>query len=261
MMVIITSEHHDIITRAVRDMYTAVAREPHHEFHFPTGRRALKHVGYPEEELQDLPAEAVESFAGVGYPFAADVIRKGDVVLDIGSGSGTDVLIAARKVGSEGKALGLDMTEAMREKARANARRLRLDHVRILEGTAEEIPLADGSVDVITSNGVINLVPDKAQAAGEIHRVLRPGGRLQVADIVVRTQPSAECRSKPRLWAECIVGATTTDQYLQTFREAGFDQVEPLSSLDYFRASRSKATRKTAADFGAHTIVFRAMRH
>lgn len=257
-MVVITSEHRDIIIDAVKDMYTAVAHTPEREYHFPTGRRACTHVGYPVDLLDRLPEEAVESFAGVGYPFAAGVIRPGDVVLDIGSGSGTDLLIAATLVGGEGRALGLDMTAAMREKAAANARRMGLSHVELLDGSAEEIPLPDASVDVVTTNGVLNLVPDKARAAREIRRVLRPGGRLQLADIVVTDEPSARCRSNPQLWAECIVGATTTDDYVDLFREAGLQPVETLSTLDYFSASRSDSTRKTAAGFGAHTVVLRA---
>jgi arsenite methyltransferase len=257
-MVVITTDQRDVIFDAVRAMYTSVADEPQAEFHFPTGRRACDYVGYPAAMLEPLPAAAVESFAGVGHPFSADVIREGDVVLDIGSGSGTDVLIAALMVGPNGRAIGLDMTQAMREKAQANARALGVDNVEIIDGNAESIPLPDESVDVVTSNGVINLVPDKSAVAREIHRVLRPGGRVQIADIVVGTVPSQECRSNPQLWAECIVGATTADDYLNTFRDAGLEDVEQLSGLDYFAASSSESTRRTAGGFQAHSIVMRA---
>jgi arsenite methyltransferase len=112
-------------------------------------------------------------------------------------------------------------------------------------------------VDVVTSNGVINLVPDKAAAAREIARVLKPGGRFQIADIVVKDLPSDECRAKPQLWAECIVGATTEADYVGTFRSAGLEAVERLGDLDYFAASTSESTRKTASGFGAHSIVIR----
>jgi arsenite methyltransferase len=256
-MVVVTSEQRDVLFEAVRDMYTAVAEHPDQEFHFPTGRRACEYVGYPTGLLARVPAAAVESFAGVGYPFAADVIGPGDVVLDIGSGSGTDLLVAALLTGGEGRAIGLDMTEAMRRKAAANARTAGLENVELIDGNAESIPLPDASVDVVTSNGVINLVPDKAAAAREIVRVLKPGGRIQIADIVVRDLPSDECRAKPQLWAECIVGATTEDEYLQTFQAAGLDQVERLDELDYFAASTSESTRKTAHGFGAHSVVIR----
>jgi arsenite methyltransferase len=257
-MVVITSARRDIILDAVRAMYTAVADQPAAEYHFPTGRRACEYVGYPADELDRVPPAAVESFAGVGYPFAADGIRPGDRVLDVGSGSGTDLILAALRVGPGGHSTGLDMTEAMRRKAAANARAAGLGNVELVEGDAERIPLPDGAVDVVTSNGVLNLVPDKATAVREIYRVLRPGGRVQIADIVVRDLPSAACRAQPQLWAECIVGATTLGDYLDTFRAAGFEAVERLHELDYFAASSSASTRRTAAGFGAHAIVLRA---
>jgi arsenite methyltransferase len=257
-MVVITADHRDVIFDAVRDMYTAVAERPGDEYHFPTGRSACTWVGYPADVLDRLPQEAVESFAGVGYPFAADVIGTGETVLDIGSGSGTDLLAAALAVGPRGRAIGLDMTAAMRSKAAASARKLGATNVELVDGNAEDIPLPDASVDVVTSNGVLNLVPDKAAAVAGIHRVLRAGGRVQIADIVVRDLPSDACRASPQLWAECIVGATTENQYLELFRAAGFEAVERLSELDYFAASSSESTRRTAGGFGAHSIVMRA---
>lgn len=257
-MVVITTNQRDVIFDAVRAMYTAVATAPDRGFHFPTGRRACEYVGYPAEDLDAIPATAVESFAGVGYPFEAGVIHAGDVVLDIGSGSGTDALIASLRVGPSGRVIGLDMTQAMREKLMANAVRLAARNIDVVEGNAEEIPLPDASVSVVTSNGVLNLVPDKPKAIREIFRVLGPGGRVQIADIVVETLPSAACRAQPQLWAECIVGATSKEDYLDTFRAAGFGAVEVLGELDYFRASPSEETRKVAASFNAHTIVFRA---
>jgi arsenite methyltransferase len=259
-MVVITSDQRDVLFDAVRAMYTAVADRPEDEFHFPTGRRACEFVGYPASLVDRLPTGAVESFAGVGYPFAADAIREADVVLDIGSGSGTDLLLSALLTGPAGQAIGLDMTAAMRRKAQANARTAGLHNVELLDGNAEQIPLPDESVDVVTSNGVINLVPDKAAAVAEIYRVLRPAGRVQIADIVVRDLPSDACRANPQLWAECIVGATTETSYLDTFRAAGFREVQRLSRLDYFAASTSDSTRNTAAGFGAHSIVMRAQK-
>lgn len=259
-MVVITSDQRDVILDAVRVMYTAVADQPGRTFHFPTGRPACEFVGYPAEQLDRIPATAVESFAGVGYPFAAEVIADGDTVLDVGSGSGTDLLLAALLTGPGGRVIGLDMTAAMRRKCLANARALGLDNVEVLEGNAESIPLPDASVDVVTSNGVINLVPDKNAAVGEMFRVLRPGGRVQLADIVVRNLPSNECRAQPQLWAECIVGATTEEDYVDKFRRAGFTDVHRLRSLDYFAASSSESTRRTAGGFGAHSVVLRAAR-
>ncbi|MGH7570207.1 MAG: methyltransferase domain-containing protein [Gemmatimonadales bacterium] len=259
-MVVITSNQREVIFDAVRAMYTAVATSPQQAFHFPTGRRACAYVGYPADQLDRLPPSAVESFAGVGYPFAAGVIRPGDVVLDVGSGSGTDALLAALVVAPEGRVYGLDMTPAMRAKLRRNAETLGMRNVELLDGNAEDIPLPDASVTVVTSNGVINLVPDKPRAVAEIFRVLQPSGRVQIADIVVETLPSNACRAQPQLWAECIVGATTEVDYLETFRQAGFENVELVSRQDYFAASSSAETRQVAAGFGAHAVVFRAVK-
>lgn len=259
-MVAILSNQRDVILNAVRAMYTDVATNPTREFHFPTGRRACEFVGYPASQLDAIPLAAVESFAGVGYPFAADVIRAGETVLDIGSGSGTDVLIASQLVGARGKVVGLDMTEAMRDKLRSTLSAIGAANVDVLEGNAEELPLPDAFVDVVTSNGVLNLVPEKAEAIREIARVLKPGGRLQLSDIVVGSLPSDACRAQPDLWAECIVGATREDEYVHLLRDAGFGTVDVLKRFDYFSASASAETRKVAASFEAHAIVLRALK-
>ena len=259
-MVAILSNQRDVILDAVRAMYTAVATTPEKRFHFPSGRRACEFVGYPAELLDAVPATALESFAGVGYPFAADVVRPGDFVLDIGSGSGTDVLIASRLVGPAGKVYALDMTEAMRDKLRATAELAGAANVEILDAQAEQIPLPDASVDVVTSNGVLNLVPDKPRAVAEIYRVLRPGGRVQIADIVLATPPSEACRSRPELWAECVVGATTESSFLELLRAVGFADVDLLRHVDYFAGSPSVETRRVAASFGAQAAVMRAVK-
>lgn len=257
-MVVVTSENRDVILDAVQKMYTDVARDPGRGYHFPTGRGACEFEGYPAALLDPLPRAALDSYAGVAFPFQADVIQEGDTVLDIGSGSGTDALIAAGLVGSAGKVYGLDMTPAMRERLRDNARDMGAAHVQPLEGDAEAIPLPDQSVDVVTTNGVLNLVPDKPAAVGEIFRVLRPGGRVQVADIVLGDDPSDACRAKPELWAECIVGATKEDEYLDLFRAQGFQDVEVLDRVDYFSRSPSESTRALAGDLGARAIVLKA---
>lgn len=257
-MVVVTSNQREIIFGAVQAMYTTVASAPGQEFHFPTGRRACELVGYPGAQLDDVLPGAVESFAGVGYPFQADVIRAGDRVLDVGSGSGTDALIASRLVGPHGMVIGLDMTEAMRRKLEANVARAGATNVRVIEGNAEAIPLPEAAVGVVTTNGVINLVPDKAAAIREIYRVLAPGGRVQLADIVVDALPSEACRAKPQLWAECIVGATSEADYLGLFALAGFRDVDVLARHDYFAGSTSAETRKVASSFGAHAFVLRA---
>jgi len=250
------SHKKEFIFKAVDEMYTDVASHPDTVFHFPTGRWACLFVGYPANQLDDLPAEATESFAGVGYPFEADVIRPGDTVLDIGSGSGTDALIAAMLTGPQGAVYGLDMTRAMREKLQRIVAARKIGHVRVIEGNAEQIPLPDASIDVVTSNGVLNLVPDKPAAFGEIARVLKPGGRLQIADIALRVPVSDQSRADPRLWAECVVGAITEDDYVSLLRAAGLS-VEVFHDMDYFAGSVNASTRRAAHALGAHAIVMR----
>jgi len=250
------SHKKEFIFKAVDEMYTDVASHPDTVFHFPTGRSACLFVGYPANQLDGLPAEATESFAGVGYPFAADVIRPGDTVLDIGSGSGTDALIAAMLTGPSGVVYGLDMTRAMREKLQRIVAARKIGQVRVLEGNAEQIPLPDASIDVVTSNGVLNLVPDKPAAFGEIARVLKPGGRLQIADIALRVPVSDQSRADPKLWAECVVGAITEDDYVSLLRAEGLS-VEVFHDMDYFAGSVNASTRRAAHSLGAHAIVMR----
>ncbi|HLE54287.1 MAG TPA: methyltransferase domain-containing protein [Thermoplasmata archaeon] len=247
-----------IVTAAVQHLYTEVAQEPRKEYHFPLGLEALRFVGYPEADLKELPATATESFAGVGYPFATRSIRSGDTVLDIGSGSGTDVLYASLKVGPKGRVMGLDFTPAMIAKARANIERMGAKQVTIVEGNATKIPLPDASVDVVTSNGVLNLVPDKPAAFREIFRVLKPAGRLQLADIVVQEDVGAVCGLNPQLWADCIGGAAVEAEYLQTIHDAGFEDVEVVKRVDYFSKSSSDSTKRITKSFGAESVVLSA---
>lgn len=253
-MVAIFGFSRDKILAAVQDMYTAVATTPDRPFHFPVGRDACRQVGYPAELLDDVPDAALESFAGVGYPFRAGAIRPGQDVLDVGSGSGTDALIAARLVGREGRVWALDMTPAMVRKLRDLVARVGARNVEVVEGSAEAIPLPDASVDVVTSNGMLNLVPDKRRAIAEIFRVLRPGGRAQIADVVIRRPVTRDCKADPKLWAECVVGATVDEDYLALFRDAGFERVSVLRDHDYFSLSRSPETRDVAHRFGARAI-------
>src|SRR3989442_7311497 len=247
-----------IITKAVQSLYTEVATRPDKGNHFPLGLEALRYVGYPEEDLRKLPPTATESFAGVGYPHAANAIHPGETVLDIGSGSGTDVLFASLKTGPSGKVYGLDITPAMIAKARGNIERIGAKNIEILAGDATDIPLPDSSVDVVTSNGVLNLVPDKVAAFAEIHRVLRPGGRLQLADIVVQEDVGTVCGLNPQLWADCIGGAAVETEYLETIKSAGFSDVRVLKRLDYFAKSASESTRRITKSFGAESVVVAA---
>lgn len=243
------------VLNAVQQMYEGVAANPEKGFHFPTGRTSCLNLGYPKEELDNIPEEAVESFAGVGYPFLADVIKPRDTVLDIGSGSGVDVFIAKHKTGEEGMVYGIDMTPAMIEKARKNIEIANADRIQIIEGQADDIPLAGSKIDVVTSNGVINLVPDKKKAFEEIYRILKPGGYIQISDIVLTKPVSEKSKANAQLWAECIVGADPVSDYLDTIRSAGFKNVTVIDRLDYFARSSNESTKKAAKDLGAHTVV------
>ena len=243
---------------AVQDMYSEVAACPTKGFHFPVGRPACEYAGYPTTELDSIPATAVESFAGVGYPFSANVIRKGNIVCDIGAGAGTDILIAALKTGPTGKVYGIDFTDAMLEKATESIRMAGLDNVSVMKGEAESIPLPDGSVDVVTTNGVLNLVPDKSIALQEIRRILKHEGSIQISDIVLGRDLSEKSRNNPQLWAECIVGAMPEDRYLELIRNAGFTDVLVLNRTDYFEKSSSNATKDVARQYGAIAITLSA---
>lgn len=243
---------------AVKEMYTEVAACPSKGFHFPTGRPACEYVGYPKSELDAIPATALESFAGVGYPFATRVIERGNVVVDIGSGSGTDVINAAMIVGSEGRVYGIDMTDEMIEKAKRNISKAGLSNAEIKASNAESLPFPDSSVDVVTSNGVLNLVPDKTAAFREIFRILKTGGRIQISDIVLASEISEKSKANPQLWAECIVGAVPEEAYLSLLREAGFTDLKVIDRLEYFDGSSSESTKKAARQFGATSITLTA---
>ncbi len=167
----------------VKSKYREVARNPHGDYHFHTGRRAARRLGYRPDQFESMPDAAVESFAGVANPFSLRALQPGEKVLDAGSGAGFDCFIAAQQVGPTGRVIGVDMLDAMLEKARATARSMNLQNVEFREGLLEKMPVEDCWADVVISNGVINLCPDKQQALSEIWRVLRPGGWLQFADI------------------------------------------------------------------------------
>ena len=185
----------------VSNIYARVASHPDDKFHFHRGPvYAAEFLGYAAQELAALPPEATASFAGVGNPQAIAALNPGETVVDIGCGAGMDLLLAARQVGPQGKAIGVDMTDAMIERASRAARLAELHNVEVRKGDATELPLADASVDVVISNGVLNLVPEKEMAFREIARVLRPGGRLQIADIVVENELSEDIRNNIELW-------------------------------------------------------------
>lgn len=185
----------------VAEKYAEVAERPDAEHHFHTGRRALDHLGYPRELVEGLPEQAAEAFSGVANLYHWDQPEPGERVVDVGSGAGTDALIAARAVGPDGAVVGVDMNEPMLERARRAADAAGLENAEFRQGLAEELPVEDGWADRVISNGVLNLVPDKPAAYGEIYRVLRPGGRLRVSDICVEEEVPEGAKADVDLWA------------------------------------------------------------
>jgi SAM-dependent methyltransferase len=190
----------DVLREEIQKTYTDVATDAAQEFIFPTGRSWARELGYPEPELSRVPEATVEGFAGVANHWALGRIEPGSVVLDLGCGAGTDLLIAAQMTGPTGRVIGVDMTPSMLERARASAREMSINHIELHESLIEALPLEDASVDVVISNGVIDLVPDKDAVFDEIDRVLRPGGRLQIADVVIHHELSEDARARIDLW-------------------------------------------------------------
>ncbi len=189
----------DVLRDEIRKTYAAVSQEPDRDFIFPTGRAWAEDLDYPSH-LANVPDAAVESFAGVANPFSLGPIGAGERVLDLGSGAGTDSLVAAQMVGPGGSVTGIDMTPEMLGKARAAAAEMGVDNVTFVEGQVERLPFEDGSFDVVISNGVIDLVPDKSAVFSEIYRVLVPGGRIQVADVTIQRPVSEEGKRNIDLW-------------------------------------------------------------
>jgi arsenite methyltransferase len=188
------------LREAIREEYAEVASDPEKGFHFHTGRPLARMLEYADEWLKDIPESSIEAFAGTGNPFSLGELRPGERVVDLGSGAGIDSLIAAKKVGPEGRVIGVDMTPAMLEKARQAAEEAGLSNVEFREGYAEELPVADGWADVVISNGALNLMPDKAAALQEMARVLGPDGRLQIGDILVQKAEPESAKRKIDLW-------------------------------------------------------------
>ncbi len=190
----------DVLREEIRKTYTDVSTDAEQDFIFPTGRAWAEELGYPQPELSRVPDATVESFAGVANHWTLGRIEPGSVVLDLGCGAGTDLLIAAQMTGPDGRVIGVDMTPTMLARAHASAQQMGLANIELHESLIETLPIPDASVDVVISNGVIDLVPDKEAVFDEIDRVLRPGGRLQVADVIIHTEVSEDARARIDLW-------------------------------------------------------------
>ncbi|HUH94971.1 MAG TPA: methyltransferase domain-containing protein [Casimicrobiaceae bacterium] len=242
----------------VLETYARVARDPVGEFHFHRGARyAAEYLRYDPAELALLPAECTARFAGVGNPLRIGPVHPRETVLDHACGGGMDVLLAARRVGARGHVIGVDMTPAMRESAAESARKAGFaSFVEIREGFFEQLPVDDASVDVVLSNGVVNLSPDKAQVFREIHRVLRPGGRLYLADVVVQRELKYEVRNNPDLWAACIAGALPETELATLALASGLRSPRIAERFDCFR--NTSAEVKVARDLEVHAVNFYA---
>ena len=190
----------NVLRQAIQEEYNEVASHPHKGFHFHTGRPLARMLEYRDEWLEGIPESCIESFAGTGNPFSLGKLSSGERVVDVGCGAGIDSLIAAKKVGPNGRVIGVDMTSSMLKKSRRAAEEAELKNVQFREGYAEALPVDDGWADVVISNGVLNLMPDKAAALEEMNRVLKPGGRLQIGDILVQKAVPESAKRKIDLW-------------------------------------------------------------
>ena len=246
----------------VRATYERVARHPDGEFHFHRGAGyAVRYLGYDPEELLDVPRLSSERFAGVGNPLAmlrdpeVGPLLPGQVVLDHACGAGMDLLLAARRVAPDGRVIGVDMTPGMRKCAAKAAEEAGLaDVVQICDGVYEELPASDASVDVVISNGVVNLAPDKARVFSEIARVLKPGGRLLLADVVVQRELNLMARSNTELWAACIGGALVEGELVQLAASAGFIDGRIMARFNCFMGTSAES--RLSMDLFVHGVNF-----
>ena len=246
----------------VRKTYERVAHEPHGNFHFHRGLDyAVRYLGYNRAELEELPDIATNRFAGVGNPLAMtsepDIgpLSRGKVVLDHACGAGMDLLLAARRIVPNGRAIGVDMTPGMRECATEAAQHAGLEEiVDIRGGVYEDLPVKAGSVDVVISNGVLNLAPDKTKVLREIFRVLKPGGCLLLSDVVVEREMTLDARSNPDLWAACIGGALVKGELSELAKATGFESGRIVQRFDCFKGT--SAENHVSKDLFVHSVNF-----
>lgn len=227
----------------IRAEYDRLARTPDDDFHFHRGvDYAVERLRYPRAELEALPTSSTDRFAGVGNPLRVGPLFAGETVLDHACGAGVDLLLAARKLGPRGRAIGVDMTPTMREQARNAAEEAGLgDTVEVRAGLFEDLPLESKSVDVVISNGVLNLSPEKVRVFREIARVLRPGGRLYLADVVIARELKREARENPELWVACIGGALQEEELIELSREVGLREGKVTERFDAFAGTTAGA--------------------
>lgn len=251
-MTAITTVDRAALETKVKDMYTAVATNPHGDFHFEMGRTMAERLGYSPADLDRVPQDAIDSFAGVGYFFHLAGLTPGERVVDLGSGSGMDTFVAALKVGPAGCVIGVDMTDAQLAKAARLAGVVGCGHVTYKKGYIEDTALDAGAFDCVISNGVINLAPDKRRVFQEAARLLRSGGRLAIADIVADTALPENVVCNADLWAACIGGAAQRDDYREAIEMAGLrvERIEDNVHYEFISASAKGATAK----FGVKSV-------
>ena len=242
----------------VKAMYRDVAEKPHGKYHFEMGRALAERLGYAVADLDRIPKEAIDSFAGVGHYFHLADLAEGETVVDFGSGSGMDTFVAALKVGPHGKVIGVDMTDAQRLKAESLRDRDGFRTVTYVKGYIEEAPLPDACADVVISNGVFNLAPDKPKVFEEVARVLKPGGRMAIADIVTDKQLPETISCNTTLWAACIGGAAQRDSYRTMIEAAGLrvSSIEDNPAYQFISDNARGASKK----FGVKSVSLLAVK-
>lgn len=240
------------LEQKVKKMYSDVALNPAGEYHFEMGRSLAEKLGYEKNDLDRIPADAIESFAGVGYYFEMAELKEGDLVLDLGSGSGMDSFIAALKVGPSGKVTGVDMTDEQLEKAERLRTGGQFNNVSFCKSYIESLPFPGGSFDAVISNGVINLSPDKEKVFAEISRVLKPGGRMVIADIVTEKQLPENITCNSTLWAACIGGASQQDDYRGAIEKPGMKVMMVKNNEAY--SFISKSAKGASREYGVKSI-------
>ena len=242
----------------VKAMYRSVAENPKGDFHFEMGRAMAERLGYAPADLDRIPAESIESFAGVGYYFHLADVKAGETVVDLGSGSGMDTFVAALKVGPRGKVIGVDMTDEQRAKAERLRDRDGFLNVTYVKGYIEQAPLPDGVADVVISNGVINLATDKSRVFREAARLLKPGGRLAISDIVTELQLPETIVCNSTLWAACIGGAAQQDNYRRMITDGGLrlETVQDNPQYQFISDNAKGASRK----FGVKSVSLLAVK-
>lgn len=236
------------LREAIKKEYKAVACDPNHTIHFTSGRKLAQRLGYNEEIVSQIPENAIRPFAGVGNPFQIGIPSQSFQILDIGSGAGFDCIYASLLTKRSAKITGVDMTDEMLEQAEKNAVGAGCPDLQFVKGYAEDLPIQSNSMDLVISNGVINLCLDKEQVFKEIFRVLKPGGEFRIADVMLDIQVPETSKELLHLWTNCVAGAVTKMQYTEIVQAAGFSRIEFGTKYDVFNDAK---IAKSAAYFGA----------